>query len=921
MAKKDGSRRLQAGVFIGILLLFITFGSLVTFFTDYLWFQEMGYTGTFLTRLRTQLIMGVPLFLVLLAISNLYLIRLKKRYALETGIVEDKADEKRILLGIRWGSVLLAAFLAVTISSRFWFDWLTYTNGQSFGITDPIFARDISYYVFRLPLITGVLSLLMSMLFMLMVLQAVYQFLLISSRMINQPKEDPKVVDFDPFMREKKKRIRTFDAKTISGILTQIGLFGAAFFVLLAVQFWLRTYSVLYSTRGDVFGAGYTDISINLNLFRVLAAVSLAGAAVFAAAARRKNLRMALAVPAALVIISVLGGFAGGLVQRFVVEPDEINKERTYIERNIAFTRKAYALDRIKTVDYPAEQSLTAEDIQNNRSIIDNIRINDYSPTNRVYNQIQGIRPYYIFNDVDIDRYTIDGLYTQVFLAAREMEQTRIDAQAQNWINLVLKYTHGYGVTLSPVNTVTPEGQPALAIRDIPPRTNTDLLIQRPEIYFGESTRTYIIVNTEEGEFDYPSGSDNVMTIYQGDAGIPLTPLNRLLFTMRQRDFSILISSNINSESRIVINRHIVERVRKIAPFLAYGHDPYIVINQEDGRLYWILDGMTLTDRYPYSEFHESGQFNYIRNSVKVVVDAYNGTTDFYISDPDDALVQTYAKIFPDLFKDIDAMPEGLRRHVRYAQDYFDVQSDMYRTYHMTNPTVFFGKEDIWEISREKYLDSTQTVESNYLMFRLHGEENVEFLISVPYSPVGRNNMSSMLVGRCDGENYGELLIYRFPRSENIPGTNMIESRIDQDSEISPQLTLWSQEGSSVLRGNLLIIPIEDSLLYIEPIYLQSRGDNALPEMKRVIATYGDRIVMENTLNQALAKIFGDDARPPDDGTPPDGDSTTAELIQEANRLFEEAQEALRSGDWSLYGQRMDQLETILNQLAARSTP
>ncbi len=921
MAKKSRAPWFRMVLLAGLVLGIVTFGSLISFITDYRWFQELGYTGTFLTRLRTQLMIGIPLFLTLFIAGNLYLIRLKNRYFKEVAIIDDPEGERRIVRGIRLGALVLSLILSVGVASRVWFDLLAYMNGQSFGLLDPIFSRDLGFYVLRLPFITGMLSLLMSLLFMLIIINGLFQFLLVSGRAVQQFTRDEKVLDFDPFAREKKKQVPVLDKKTIGGILTQIGLFGAAFLVLLAVQYWLRTFSVLYSTRGEVFGAGYTDIAVTLKLYRLLAAAALGGAAAFFIGARRKNIRLTLAGPALLVVITILGGFAASGVQNFIVEPDEISKERIYLEHNIAFTRQAYGLEGIRTIDFPARQNLTAQDIANNRDIINNIRINDYTPINQVYNQIQGIRPYYVFNDVDIDRYVIDGRYTQVFLAAREMDQTRIDAQAQNWINQVLKYTHGYGVTLSPVNTVTPEGQPALALRDIPPRTSTDLIITRPEIYFGESTNTYIIVNTDEEEFDYPAGSDNVMTFYQEEAGISLTPLNRLLFTLRQRDIRILISGNINSESRIILHRNIMERVRRIAPFLEYGHDPYIVINQEDGRLYWILEGMTHTLRYPYAQPHEDGRFNYIRNSVKVVVDAYNGETNFYVTDPEDALIQTYRQIFPDLFQDMTQMPAGIHSHLRYAQDYFDIQSDMYRTYHMTNPTVFFGKEDIWEISREKYMDSTQTVESNYLMFRLHGEDAVEFLISVPYSPVGRNNMSAMLVGRSDGDNYGELLIYRFPRAENIPGTNMIESRIDQDSEISPQLTLWSQEGSNVLRGNLLIIPIEESLLYVEPIYLQARGDNALPEMQRVIAAYGDRIVMERTLARALERIFGDGTQPPDDDPqPPDnGDATISELIQQAQTLFNQAQEALRSGQWAQYGQLMDQLEAVLARLNAQT--
>ncbi len=918
MAKIKKKKFFGIAVVFLLLVIISSFGSLISFLGDYKWFQELGYTGTFLTKLRTQMLIGIPILVIFYVLANFFLTRLKKKYFQETGTILEQGMDKKMRWGIRVVSLLIGLFFSLTVTSNLWFEVLAFVNQQPFNLADPLFNNDISFYMFTLPFVTGILSLMMSLLFLVILITVVFNIVLITSKTTTKTGTDEKVIDFDFYGKKAKNLNEIIDKKFLTKILTQIGLLGSAFMVILAVQFWLRTFDLLYSTRGEVFGASYTDVLITLNVYRALAVVSLVGAVTFFLGAKRKNLIMAMSLPAALVVISIIGSLAGGIVQSFIVEPDEISKERPYIEHNIAFTRAAYGLDKIEVVDFDVQYNLTARDIQNNMDIIENIRINDYLPINQVYNQIQGIRPYYVFNDVDIDRYTIDGRYRQVFLAAREMDQTRIDPQAQNWINLVLKYTHGYGFAMSTVNEVSPEGQPLLQVRDIPPRTDTDLLITRPEIYFGEKTNNYVILNTDEEEFDYPFGSDNVMTFYEGEAGIKLTFFNRLLFTLREGDMRILISNNIDSNSRIVLHRNVMERVNKIAPFLAFGHDPYLVVNQEDGKLYWILEGFTHSDKYPYSKPF-NGTLNYIKNSVKVVIDAYEGTTDFYIVDDTDPVVNTYQNIFPDLFKDLDDMPDGLRGHIRYAQDYFDIQAEMYRTYHMTNPTVFFGKEDLWEISREKYMDRTLTVESNFVMFQLPEEEEVEFLISVPYSPVGRNNMSSMLVGRNDGENYGELLIYRFPRSENIPGTNMIESRIDQESEISPQLTLWSQEGSNVLRGNLVIIPIEQSLIYVEPIYLQSSGDNALPEMQRVIVAYGDRIVMERTLEGALNRIFGDEAidyEPGEDGIGI-GDKSIIELITEAVNLYDRGQEALKNGEWARYGLIMDQLKVVLDRLEA----
>lgn len=918
MAKRNKTNVIGLVIFFAIIVALTSFGGLISFIADYKWFEELGYTETFLTKLRTQFSVGIPVFVVLYIIFNYYMTYLKKKYYKELAIQHDQKTEKRISLGVRLSSAVIAFFFFTSMSEIMWFEILKFFNGILFNVSDPLFNNDVGFYVFKLPFIISALTFFMTMLFIFMVITAVFNTVVLAAKTTAKIHSGEKVIDLEGYGHRPKSLNDLIDKKTITNIVNQIALFGLAFLVSLGVRFWLMTFDLLYTSRGKVYGAGYTDIFVTLNVYRILAVLAIVGGVIFYIGAKKKNIIMALSFPALLIAISIIGGIAGGLVQSIIVEPDEISKELKYIEYNIAYTQKAYGLDTVKEIDYPINYNLTSKDLENNMDIIQNIRINDYRPLNQVYNQIQGIRPYYVFNDVDIDRYTINNQYTQVFLSARELDQNRIDAQAQNWINQILKYTHGYGFVLSPVNTVTTEGQPVMLVRDIPPVTQTDLKITRPEIYFGEKTNNYVVLNTDEEEFDYSSGTSNVMTFYEGEAGIKLSPFNRLIFSIKERSLKMLISNNINSDSRIVLNRNIIERVKKIAPFLYFGEDPYLIVNQEDGKLYWIIEGFSITNKYPYSQPYEgTNTFNYVRNSVKAVVDVYNGTTDFYLIDEEDALAVTYRNIFPDLFKSLEDMPQGIREHLRYAQDYFDIQADIYRTYHMANPQVFFGKEDLWIISLEKYMDKVQTVESNFLMFRLPEEEKVEFLLSVPYSPVGKNNMTAMLVARNDGDNYGELVLYRFSKNENIPGTNMIESRIDQDSEISPQITLWSQEGSNVLRGNLLIIPIENSLLYVEPIYLQSNNENSLPEMKRVIVAYGDRIVMETTLEASLNKIFGTGFSGYDPGE--DGiqleDRTIKELINEANDLFQKSQEALKNGEWTLYGQYIEQLSIILEKL------
>lgn len=911
-------------IFILIIFIFSSFSSIIGFITDYKWFSELGYTGTFLTKLKTQFLIGIPLFIGLFIVFYLYLRSLKKKYYKDANIVENKNNDKKINLGVNIGTLLISFYFTVKITSRLWFEILKFANAQNFDISDPIFGNDISFYVFKLPLISSILSYVISILFILIVLTIIFNIFMYVSR---RPASGGDTIDFEEFRRRGTIDYSEFlNKKLITNVIKQIAVLGLLLLVIIGINLYLKSYDLLYSQRGKVFGAGFTDVKISLTVYRIMGIVGLISAITFFIGAKKRNLKFALTVPALLIVISIAGGIVSGVVEKFIVEPDQISKETKYIEYNIEYTQKAYGLENVKEVDFLAENNLTKQDLINNENVIKNIRINDYKPINQVYNQLQGIRSYYVFNDVDVDRYYINDEYTQVFLSARELDQNKLDSQAQTWINQYLKYTHGYGLALSPVNSVTSEGQPQLLIKNIPPTTDTNLNVTQPEIYFGEKTNDYIIVNTNEQEFDYPSGSDNIYTTYEGNAGIKLTGFNKLLFAIREGSLKLIISNRINSDSRIVINRNIVDRVNKIAPFIYYEGNPYLVLNEENGKLYWIIEGFTMSDKYPYSQPLERTTMNYIRNSVKVVIDAYNGDTDYYIADEKDPIIMTYKKIFPDLFKSMDQMPQSLREHTRYSKYYFDVQSEIYRVYHMDNPTVFFTREDKWDISKEKYmLQLEQPVESNFVMFKLPEEDNVEFLLTVPYSPKEKDNMNALFVARNDGENYGELVLYKFPKNKNIKGTNQIEKKIDNDTEISPQLTLWSQKGSNVLRGNLLVTPIEESLLYIEPIYIQADNENSLPEMKMVVVAYEDNIVMERTLDLALNKIFGDGygetpVEEPDVDIDIDIENKTlSELIDRANDLFNKANEASKEGNWAEYGDYLDDLKDVLNKLGTIS--
>jgi uncharacterized membrane protein (UPF0182 family) len=913
--KKKG-RLFVFGVLALLFLLINSFTGIVKFATDYLWFKEVGYTETFLTKIKAQAVIGVPIFIILTILLYIFIKRLKKKYDEESEIIN---VNKKVNLVIKLISGGASLFLTLNITSSMWFQILQYINSVDFGTKDPVFNNEVSFYVFKMPLINTVISFLISVLFLMAAAIVLFNGYLALKEGIKNVSE--QFEDIRQFPRQQIDFNKVLNKKFAERIINQLSIIGFLLFLLLGTKYVLRCYDLLYSRLGRVFGAGYTDINITLNLYRVLAVGCMLAAATFFAGARKRKLKTALALPAALIIISILGTSLGWGVEKFIVEPDQLSKETVYMQYSIESTQKAYGLDNVKTIQFPANDNLTIEDIENNPEVIENIRINDQEPLIQVYNQLQGIRPYYVFYDVDVDRYVIDGDYKQVFLSARELDQDRLNVQARTWVNQYLKYTHGYGITVSTVNSVTPQGQPEILVRNIPPTTETDFNIQRPEIYFGEKTNNYIIVNTDEMEFDYPSGADNVETTYEGKAGINLSFFKRLLFGIREGSYRMLISKNIDKDSKIIINRNIIQRVSQIAPFIYFDPDAYIVANQDDGKLYWIIEGFTVSDRFPYSQptdlLFDGWDVNYIRNSVKAVVDAYDGTTNFYIADEGDPIIKVYDKIFTDLLKPINEMPEGLRNHIRYSRAYFDVQSDIYRLYHIENPTVFFGREDYWDLANEKYMGGGEgPAGSSYLMFKLPGEEDVEFLLTNQYTPQNKDNMIALLAARNDGENYGELVLYEFPKTKVISGPNMIETKIDQDTNISSQLTLWSQMGSDVLRGNTVVIPIEESLLYVEPIYLKSDTDSNFPEMKMVVASYGEKIVMEPTLDGTIEKLFGTGGQKPRDPDIEYGDAGINDLINKANLVFHEATSASQTGNWAEYGRKINELEKILNQLS-----
>jgi uncharacterized membrane protein (UPF0182 family) len=893
-------------VIVFVLFLLLRFG--VTMYTDWLWFQSLNFESVYITSLLARVAVffgaGIP-FAIIFAVNLVVARWFSTRGELFLG--QRRTLDFPVFGWLIWITAFFLGLAVAAAASPRWLDFLRFFNQMPFGVRDPLFDRDVGFYVFTLPVYHFIQGWLITTLLM----------TLIGVLII--------------YVMAQLHNLREGEIIVLPHVRLHASALGAALFAVVAWGHRLAAFGLLYSPRGVAFGASYTDVHAELPALQAMFWLALIIASTLLANVLLRRLWLPVIgvgvwMAVGLVIISIVPG----LMQRYIVEPNELAREAPYIEHNIEFTRRAYGLDAVDERDFGQVEPLPVEALEANRATLQNIRLWDYRPLGQTYRQIQEIRLYYGFTDLDIDRYWIDGDYRQVILAARELDQSQL--QSVTWVNQHLQFTHGFGVVMNPVNEVTPEGLPQLWVKDLPPTISVPLTIDQPEIYYGELTNNYVFVRTGIEEFDYPRGEENVYTFYEGDGGVALNSyLKRLAFAFRLADTNVLLSQYLDANTRLMFNRRIQERVRTVAPFLRYDRDPYLAIM--DGKLYWIQDAYTVSDRYPYAEPVDRG-INYIRNSVKVVVDAYNGSMTYYIADSADPLVQTYAAIYPNLFMPREAMPDVLLAHLRYPEGMFTIQATMYQTYHMRDVNVFYNKEDLWNLPREVFAGQDQTLEPYYVIIRLPGEDKEEFMLIQPFTPATKDNLIAWMAGRSDGEHYGKLVVYRFPKQELIFGPLQIEARIDQAPEISAQLSLWSQRGSQVIRGNLLVIPMEQSLLYAEPLYLQAEAGQ-IPELKRVILASGEKVVMEETLAEGLVSLFGTEAatavaaggaRAPSGPVVTDELSSSVaeqvyELARQADEHYLAAQEALRTGDWTTYGTQLDAVEQVLKQLVEITGP
>ena len=935
------------GIIVVLLLL-----AGISIYPDYLWFENLGFSPVFWTMLLSRFGFGalVWVLLVLIILANLYVAK-RLSPGGGRGLVLKAADgyvsqlglSSRTLNSLLIAFILLLSFMVASKGSYQWDMVLRFLKQQPFGSTDPIFNKDIGFYIFSLPLYVYIRNGLIILL-VLAGLVTVGWYL----------KNGALQVEGDFGQAEGPPT--SFPKITIAAKARKHLIFlGGIIVLLLAWGYHLKVYGLLYSTQGPAFGASYTDLHIKILAYRLLILVSLGFALVlFYNAFKFKTKLIWLSGGIWIGAVIVFTILLPTLIQKLVVNPNELAKESPYIAHNIEHTRKAYNLNWIKEVNFEVRDTLSEEDIQRNDVTIQNIRIWDERPLLQTYRQIQTIRLYYDFNNVDVDRYLINNQYRQVMLATRELVVNQLPAQANTWVNRHLIYTHGYGLASSPVNEVTSEGLPRLFVKDLPPDYEPDLKIERPEIYYGEKTKEYVLVKTKTKEFDYPKGDKNVFTIYQGAGGVPINSFfRRLLFAIEFFDPQILFTGYLGPESRIMYNRRIGVRSRLIAPFLDYDSDPYLAIS--GGRLYWIQDAYTTSDMYPYStrSYGRLGNkgVNYIRNSVKITIDAYNGKVVFYIIDDKDPIVKTYSTIFPDLFRPFKEMPVDLKKHIRYPKDLFKIQVGTYTKYHMKDVQVFYNLEDLWQIPDEMYGDSRQEMEPYYIIIKLPEAEKEEFLLMLPFTPSKKDNMIGWLAARSDLPDYGNLLVYKLPKEKLVYGPMQIEARVDQQTEISRELSLWGQRGSRVIRGNLLAIPLGDTFIYVEPVYLEAKQEESetartgspqaggfgkprrrggpgaapaaraasIPELKRVIVASGNRLVMEENLDGALYSVLGREivTKPlaaPSMPQPEDISDLGVAALEHYNR----AKNYLRQGNWAAYGRELENLENILKEMASK---
>jgi uncharacterized membrane protein (UPF0182 family) len=903
-----------AAVVVGILLILLGLAS--DFLVDWLWFSSIGYLQVFWTTIGAKAAVFFAIWTataVILWLNGWLALRFARRpptqsvtdFVLKAAgnvpppdlltFMRDRLPWPRVIAG----AACLVALLVAAIDAGNWNVFLQFLYRVPFGADDPLYNKDISFYLFVLPAYTIIKN---WMLFAL-VLSALF------AGMIYRVHGD---IEYDIHHR----------SMSPTAIAHGSALLGFLFIVE-AASYGLDRYLLLYGDNGVVVGASYTDVHVKLPMLWLMIGLSIVAA--FAAWANVWIRTYRLPVAAVLLVVIgtlVLSGVTPALFRQLYVKPSELQLEKPYIERNIALTRQAYNLHQVTAKPFAAEQNLTLKTLEANKATIENIRLWDWTPLSDTYAQLQEIRTYYKFHDLDVDRYWLDGSYQSVMLSARELRPSLLPPNAQTWVNQHVLFTHGNGAVMSPVTRKSVEGLPVLYLRDIPPVADGGPPIREPRIYYGEERDNYVIVKGSTPEFDYPKGKDNAYAAYDGTGGIPIgATVWRGLFAYYFNDPNLILSSYITADSRIMIRRNIRERIRTIAPFLRLDHDPYLVIS--DGRMFWMQDAYTTSSYFPSAQPAQDLDLNYIRNSVKIVVDAYHGTVDFYLMDTSDPVALTYQRIFPSLFKPFSAMPADLQKHIRYPEDLFLIQARLYQTYHMEAADVFYNREDLWQFPRQPGGDGIATMAPYYIIMRLPGEPQAEFFLMLPMVPSRRDNMIAWLAARCDAPDYGKLIVYEFPKDKLVYGPFQIEARINQNTEISQQLTLWNQMGSRVIRGaNLLVIPIENSLLYVTPLYLRAEQGH-LPELKRVIAAYGEHVVMKETLAEALAALFIEPGAAPassrvTEEAPVEG-RAVAGRAQEALDRYNRAVERLKSGDWKGFGTQFDAMRELLEEMSRQS--
>jgi len=887
-----------------VLFCVIFFDKIIGFIINIEWYKEVGYLSVYFTKIIAVLKLMVPIFIISFGIIWIYYKSLRKNIIKWKKVVEVDTRKNKLEKRIFYISNFILSFtISFVFASNFWYTILQFENSVSFNLPDPIFSKDVSFYIFKLPLIESLYGTFLTLLVLLIIITLMAYFVLTAKDKITSGIRMKRMPD----IKSINSNITKFAGK-------QLAVVSSLFMIMISFGYLLRSWNLVYSTKGVTFGASYTDVHVTLVFYKIIIVVSLVAAVVIFASLLASKVKPIIISVALILILIAAEGVTSFSIQKFVVKSNEKTLEQPYIKYNIDYTRKAFNLDKIDVNNFEVKDNLTKNDITANNDTIQNIRINSFAPSLEFYNQVQIIRYYYGFNDLDLDRYIINGKYNQVFIAPREINSESLSPNT--WQNKHLIYTHGYGVVMNKVNSVTSEGQPNFVIKDIPSDNSTDIKITNPRIYYGEKTNDYAIVNTKISEFDYPKGDDNIITKYQGDAGINMGFFNKILFAINKRDLNFLLSRDVTSESKILVNRNVVERAKKIAPFLTYDSDPYVVLS--GGKVYWILDAYTTSNKYPFSQ--PQNNVNYIRNSVKVIIDAVDGNTNFYLVDNTDPIAVSYSKIFPGLFKDYSKLSSDLKAHFKYPDDIFRIQCATLGNYHVTDPGVFYNGEDIWQIAKtQTQIDGKQEVtESPYMVMRLPGETKEEMVLLDYFNMKSKDNMVALFGVRMDNENYGKMVIYKFPPQKTIYSPYLFKQKVNQDTTISKELSLWNKEGSAVIFGDTIIVPINNSLLYIEPMYLRATGKSSIPEVKRIIVSYSDKMILADNVESALEQLFdyktGENQTSSNTSITPSTGVNSGKLV-EAKGLYEKALEAQKSGDWSKYGDYIKQLGDLLNEL------